>query len=573
MAVVRYVFALCTFSLAMVLLAENMSQGSRSDFLATAELDANRSGQGAAPPQVVPVEPQGDRAPTVSHQLVRDVRDEQVRQRSRQSIVASHRTTKSPRTTRRPATDRVAIGVISQSVPRTSQRPLVGANDRGTPGKGFATRREARFKNFQFDSDLEDFEHSLSQGNVGRLASRAPLKVAEAPRRRPTVKTVESLPESLPESAVETNDAQPSDTAAGEQDEQESLAQPADDEELSPRMLALKDRIESVLGHFYPRMLNTRDKGHWAIMHSLIPFGVDKEIRVGGPNGRRVNAIGWIAWNGVCAGERLFYLSNGKIYARTGPGVQGHHGQFLAMLAQSRVKQTYPMKISGQDFTVAELIRREQETCVPHSELTFKLIGISHYVDSETEWKDEQGRDWTIARMVKDELSQPIIGAACGGTHRLFGLTYAVHKRRKQGHPIDGQFERAKIFLDEYTDYTFKLQNQDGSFSTRFFAGRGADSSKSRRLETTGHIAEWLTLQLTDEQLREDRMVKAVEHLAEMLDEGRDHYWKVGPLGHGLHALNRYHRRVFGPWTPDKPGSAEEDGERVAEAKSESETK
>ena len=41
-------------------------------------------------------------------------------------------------------------------------------------------------------------------------------------------------------------------------------------------------------------------------MHSLIAYGIPKEVQIGGPGGRRVNAIGWLAFNGPSAGERLF---------------------------------------------------------------------------------------------------------------------------------------------------------------------------------------------------------------------------------------------------------------------------
>lgn len=414
-----------------------------------------------------------------------------------------------------------------------------------------------------FDDDLADSNHQLSQASkqsvdvagdaaARRLANARILTVAESSRR------LQSLPTSLPskDNSVEELDDLKKDELEGSL--ADDVVEPR--KELSPRMKALKSRLEAVMNFYRPKMVNSRDKGHWATMHSFIAFGVDKELRLGGPSGRKVNAIGWICWNEMLAGERLFYLRNGKIHARTGPGLQGHHGQFLGMLAQSRVRADYPMKISGRNFTVADLIKREQETCVPRSELTFKLIGLSHYLDSEETWKDEHGRNWSISRMVKEELAQPITGAACGGTHRLFGLTYAVKKRRKQGYEIDGQFARAEKFLDDFQKYTFKLQNSDGSYSTQYFAARGSDSRVAKRLETTGHTAEWLTLLLDEEQVRSDRMVKSMEYLSGMLYQGRHHEWKIGPLGHGLHAINMYHERVFGDRFPESMQVASDDG-------------
>ncbi|MEK6246913.1 MAG: hypothetical protein N2C12_01960, partial [Planctomycetales bacterium] len=66
-----------------------------------------------------------------------------------------------------------------------------------------------------------------------------------------------------------------------------------------------------------------------------------------------------------------------------------------------------------------------------------------------------------------------------------------------------------------------------------------------RRLLTTGHTAEWLTMSLPRQQLTEPQMVKAIDYLASLLAKGRRRQWEVGPLGHALHALNMYNDRVF----------------------------
>ncbi len=547
--IVRLVLSLSATTLVLVVLASQLRDTSAPPAAAektVAVADGTSSNQQG--PVVLPVEKRQEATPQTFDVVSRDEPSDLADER-RPDIRSDEHLMASPEATL--ATD-AGMLVPSRgdstageelSASRSGHNLPVRTADLNSPSDDEVSHNLA-LKSIEFDDALTSAAHSLSRVPTIEAAAIGPVVTRNA-----EIRTV--------------SDIDTSSDAENDETDTEAVADQA--EELSPRMLALKARIEQVLDHYRPRMLNTRDRGHWATMHSLIAFGVEKELRIGGPSGRKVNAIGWIAWNGRCAGERLFYLSNGKIHARTGPGVQGHHGQFLAIIAQSRVKASYPMKIGGMDFTVADLIRREQETCVPHSELTFKLIGLSHYLDSEEKWKDEHGRDWSISRMVKEELAQPIIGAACGGTHRLFGLTYAMKKREKQGYPIDGQFKRAATFLDEYEKYTFKLQNSDGSYSTQFFAARGADSRRSRRLETTGHIAEWLSLRLDDEKIESDRMVKSIEFLSDMLYEGRHREWKIGPLGHGLHALNMYHQRVFASPAVETPQVAT-DEERIRTA-------
>ena len=138
------------------------------------------------------------------------------------------------------------------------------------------------------------------------------------------------------------------------------------------------------------------------------------------------------------------------------------------------------------------------------------------------------------------------MGAACGGTHRMTGFSYAVRKHQARDLFMDGQWERSRKFIDEYHDYSYSLQNRDGSFSTNWFASKGDLNDPQRRLQTTGHILEWLVYSLPAEDLQDKRVVQGVEYLNELLASGKNTRWEIGPLGHALHALALYDERVFG---------------------------
>ena len=352
-----------------------------------------------------------------------------------------------------------------------------------------------------------------------------------------------------PAEAAEPNtESKPEDKAAEKTDESKFF-EPAIEEtkELTPEQKVLREKLRDVLAHYYQQPENVASRSPWGAMHAMIAYGVDTELIA---QNRKVNAIGYLCYNGNCNGQTLFWVQNNRLQTKIGPGVQGHAGQFLAMLAQSRVRTDYPMKVDNFDFKVADLVEHEKHTCQPRTELTFKLIALVHYLKSDDKWKSAAGEDWDIPRLIKEELAQPIIGAACGGTHRLTGFSYAVHKRQQRKEPLDGQWERARKFIEEYHAYTFKLQNPDGSYSTNWFAGREDNGPPSRRLETTGHITEWLAYSLNEEELQDPRMVKSVDYLANLLLDGRNEKWAIGPLGHGLHALAIYDERVFG----GKPG-------------------
>jgi len=324
--------------------------------------------------------------------------------------------------------------------------------------------------------------------------------------------------------------------------------------ELNPQMIKLRGQIRSALGYYHQKRLNTRDHNPWEVMHVIVAYGGAAQLDRGQPNGQQVNAIGWLCWNGDCHGVRILDVEDGRVAARKGHQVQGHPGQFLAILAQSRVATSCPMKVNGQEFTLEELIESEKLGCRPKTELTFKLISLAYYLKIDERWKSSDGQDWSIDRLVQEELAQPIVGAACGGTHRLMGLAYAVRKREVSGLPVTGEFARARKFLDDFHRYAFKLQNADGSFSTEWFKGPGSRPDLKRRVQTSGHIMEWLAYSLPADQLDHPRFVKSITYLTGVLNSGKGQGWDVGPLGHALHALSIYDDRYFRPFDAQQDG-------------------
>jgi hypothetical protein len=323
--------------------------------------------------------------------------------------------------------------------------------------------------------------------------------------------------------------------------------------ELSPAMSARRARIRQCLDFYYDRPLHNIEDSPWSMMHHMIAWGVDSRILVRNREGktRTVNTIAWLCGNGICDGERLLYVEDGKLRARVGPGLQGHDGQFLAMLAQTRVSRKQVILVDGKKFTTDDLIRQEQLRCRPRSELTFRLIGLSHYLSTDATWKNDQGQRWSIQRLVEEELRQPINGTTCGGTHRLMGFTYSVARRRLEGAPITGPWAKAEMVAKRHQHLAFRMQHRDGSFSSDFFRSDGDWGDIDRKLKTTGHVLEWLIFSARHQDLENKRILAAVDYLCHLLASNRYYDWENGPLGHGVRALALYDERMFG----GKPGS------------------
>ena len=315
---------------------------------------------------------------------------------------------------------------------------------------------------------------------------------------------------------------------------------------LTPQLVSLRKRVRRCLDHYYKNPIGTRDNSPWSIMHAMLAFGIDSQVAHGRKGGPKVNTTSWLCGNGQCRNRRLFDVRNSELFPRTGPGFQGHEGQFLTMLAQSKVAIDYPLLIDGHEFAVSDLVDYEKRTCQPHSELTFKLIGLVHYLGTDATWKDDQDRSWTIPKMMKQELGQTIVDATCGGTHRLMGISYALAKRNKERKPVTDLWESAHKFVRRYQRKAWSWQNRDGSFSTNYFRGSSNDFDIERRLKTSGHILEWLVYSLPERELRKKSTIKAVRYLTNLMVTNRYHDWENGPRGHALRALVLYDQRVFG---------------------------
>ena len=318
------------------------------------------------------------------------------------------------------------------------------------------------------------------------------------------------------------------------------------------RFERLRARINQTLAAYQRRPLNTAQHTPWEVMHGFIAFGIPTQIRVGGPGGDLVNAIGWSNMGGRCKGQVMLAASGDRLTAQKGIGVQGHSAQYLAILAQCRVAANSPISIQSKQFTVADLIAEEKLSCKAGTELTFALIALAHYLPTDAEWHSRDGVAWTLEKLVEEEIEQPIRGAPCGGTHRLFGLAYGCQRRLRATGALDGAYLRADKYVRDYQTFALtKLQNRDGSFSTEWFKyPADRDDDIDRKIQTTGHILEWLVGSLDQERLYEPRVVAATEFLVTALAREPSRDWKLGPLGHALHALTIYQERAWGTVLP-----------------------
>lgn len=328
---------------------------------------------------------------------------------------------------------------------------------------------------------------------------------------------------------------------------------------LSSSMVALRDRVRTILAAHFQDPLNTNDHTPSQILKFCLAFGCDTEIRYGSAAGGTLTGIGTLCYNYPCAGYRMFVLDKDRPVARVGYGFQDTPGELLAVLAQSAVPETYEIRIGTWRGKVANLVETEKLSCVAGGDLSQKLVGLSHYLPHDATWRNARGEDWSFERMVREELLRSPPTDSSDATNHLFGLAWVLQRRVRAGQPIEGQFDRARKFLDEYQTFALGLQNSDGSWNPAFFAAKGAGRDVAGSLRATGRILEWLCVSLPPERLEDRQVVLAVTYLASVLEN----YFapasvvyaaprEIDGLMHALHALRLYDQRVFKPAEPRK---------------------
>ena len=322
---------------------------------------------------------------------------------------------------------------------------------------------------------------------------------------------------------------------------------PTEPIEVTSDVRRMQPTMRRCLQHYFDRPEQAPRRSNWGMLHAIMVYGVDTPILAGR---QRYSAVAWIAGNNICRGKRLLRDGPSGIEAATGIGLQGHQAQALAVFALIGVPADYPLYAGRSKYSVEDLVQAEAAACRSGEELTFSLIGLSHYLDTDATWTGADGERWDFPRLIREELAQPIVGVTCGGTHRLMGFAHALRQRRIEGRPIEGQWLRAEMYIEDFVDYTYRLQNRDGSMSTNWFEGREDNGDLDRKVQTTGHMVEFLLTVTPDSELQNPKLIAAVQFLLDAMDNGRDHDWSIGPKGHALRSLAMYYQRVYDEGTP-----------------------
>jgi hypothetical protein len=219
-------------------------------------------------------------------------------------------------------------------------------------------------------------------------------------------------------------------------------AVPPDAEQLAhmptpaPQPAGPRQRIEAAIEHVRRRDLRT-DNAFWTVFHGILGLGPTVTL-LNPMTGQRVNAVEYICGGGEMRGLQFNPTKYGldvQTFAG-GQGVgQGHQDQFVAEMAQWGMPADREFLVLGKEYTFMDFVRHTQmrASVTRNQELSWAVLVIGQYLGTDAAWTNGYGEKLRLEDLVRYELDASVEQAPCGGTHRLFGLTWVYHLHLQKG--------------------------------------------------------------------------------------------------------------------------------------------
>ena len=318
----------------------------------------------------------------------------------------------------------------------------------------------------------------------------------------------------------------------------------------------LRDMVDDALLHtFNERELNLDVNAAWQILHGALPFGMKFQVKNGDES---VPAMKWVLDGNQMKGWTLRHGTKDLPGERRGlkmvmePGTktgQGHEDQWLAVMSQCGLPKDEKIVFQGQEYQLWDVVQQSMWDVFSGKECSWSLIALTRYLeDFDQSWQASDGETWTLEKILQMEADEDLAMSACGGTHRLIGMTMALDAYQERGGEVQGPWDDAEKKISGAIETAQRFQQPDGSFSTNYFSRPGTSADLALRINTTGHTLEFLALSLPPERLSEPWVEQAVVQLCKLFKKTEPIPLECGSLYHAAHGLMEYRERRFGPW-------------------------
>jgi hypothetical protein len=324
-------------------------------------------------------------------------------------------------------------------------------------------------------------------------------------------------------------------------------------------------QIDDVLEWTYEhRRLSVNEQAAWQIIHGALPYKREFLVSDGTKDVSAVNYVlaggkmpGWNLRRGDLLDEQTMRYGVKSLVEEDKKG-QGHCDQWLGYLSDCQLPLDEKVIVEGHEHTIQDWIDQIKLDVVenPTDEYSWTLMCLTAYYPTDYAWKAKDGSDWNIEKLVEIELGHDLDQSACGGTHRMTGLTMAFNRHVAAGKPLTGQWAKLAERIKECQTKAQQYQNEDGSLSSNYFARPGKAADLALAVGSAGHVLEFLTTSMDKEELQQEWVKRAVLDICKVFRKTKAVDVECGALFHAAHGLVLYREKVYGPRTFAKDAAA-----------------
>ncbi|HEY3964592.1 MAG TPA: hypothetical protein VGM05_08600, partial [Planctomycetaceae bacterium] len=237
---------------------------------------------------------------------------------------------------------------------------------------------------------------------------------------------------------------------------------------------AFTDLVERAIRVTGQRRLTAGVHTPWQVVHGILAQRWDLMMLKKENPKEEISGIEWITsgvyFDGMPLWEATPYGGRGHPFTRP-YAFEGHPTQFLGYMSMANIPLEYEVKTPTKIITIKDIIHDAKMQVHAGVEITWTLWALAHYEEPDAQWFNAAGEPWSIERLVKMQVDEPVTSGACGGCHGLFALAYARNMYLSTKKPLRGVWFEADQKIKRYIAEARALQNADGSFSTDHFKG------------------------------------------------------------------------------------------------------
>ena len=309
---------------------------------------------------------------------------------------------------------------------------------------------------------------------------------------------------------------------------------------------------------------SSNDQAAWQIIHGALAYKQEFLVNDGA---RDISAVEYILAGGKMKGldlrrgdlldEATKRYGIATVVSEDKMG-QGHVDQWLGYLSDCHLPLDEPIIVEGEKHTIADYIDQAKLDVHknPTQEYSWTLMALTAYYPTDYTWKASDGSEWSIAKLVEIELGHNLDASACGGTHRMTGLTMAFNRHVAAGKPVEGTWKKLQERIRECIDKAHQYQNPDGSLSSNYFARPGKSADLAVCMGSAGHVLEFLTTAMDKDELQQPWIKQATLDMCKLFRKTKPVDVECGALFHAAHGLVLYREKMFGPRTFSKDAAS-----------------